>query len=196
MSALVVPVPVLTEAEQKELEAIVRKRTTAQRLVERARIILFSAAGDGVAKCSDRVGVAVNTVRLWRCRWKERKGLPPAERLADDPRCGGPARFTPEQVCLILALACEPPEKHGRPMTHWTQQELADEAMKQGIVDYISQRSVGRFLKGGRFAAPSQPLLADEQVRRAQGRKDNRRVSDVRGSAEACQERRKNDLHG
>lgn len=176
MSGLTVPVPVLTEAERKQLQGIVRKRTGAQRLVERARIILLSADGHGIAETADRVGVAVNTVRLWRWRWAQRQGMAVAERLADAPRPGAPARITAEQICGIIALACEPPEKYGRPTTHWTQQELADEAVKQGIVDVISQRSAGRFLKSGRFEAPSQPLLADAEAGRAQRRKDKRCV--------------------
>ena len=46
-----------------------------------------------------------------------------------------------------MAIACERPEDSEIPFTHWTQQEIADEAVKRGIVGQISQRSVGRFLK-------------------------------------------------
>jgi putative transposase len=53
---------------------------------------------------------------------------------------------------MIITVACEPPEKSGRPITHWTTPELADEVMKRGIVPSISARHVGRFLKGGRAA--------------------------------------------
>ena len=63
-------------------------------------------------------------------------------------------------VSAILAVACEPPENSGRPVTHWTPRELADEVIKRGIVASISPRQVGRFLKWGRVAAASQPLLA------------------------------------
>ena len=40
--------------------------------------------------------------------------------LTDQPRPGAPGKFTPEQVTPILAVACEPPEKSGRPITSWT----------------------------------------------------------------------------
>ena len=46
-----------------------------------------------------------------------------------------------------MAVACEPPEKSGRPIDHWTGRELADEVKKRQIVNDISPRSVGRFLK-------------------------------------------------
>jgi transposase len=58
--------------------------------------------------------------------------------LADEPRPGAPAKFTPEQVTQILAVACEPPENSGRPITHWTVQELTDEVIRRGIVESIS----------------------------------------------------------
>ena len=47
----------------------------------------------------------------------------------------------------ILALVCEPPEKSGRPITHWTAKELADEAIRCGIVPSISVTQVGRYLR-------------------------------------------------
>jgi putative transposase len=80
--------------------------------------------------------------------------------LADAPRPGTPVTFTAEQIVLIINLACRPPEQVDRPVTAWTPRELADEAMKQGIVAAISPRSVERFLKRGRSPAASEPLLA------------------------------------
>jgi putative transposase len=38
--------------------------------------------------------------------------------LDDAQRPGGPATFTAEQIVQIVALACEPPEKSGRPISH------------------------------------------------------------------------------
>jgi putative transposase len=69
------------------------------------------------------------------------------ELLRDAPRPGAPGTFTPEQICQIVAVGCEPPADSGRPVTHWTPTELADEVVKRGIVSRISPRSVGRFLK-------------------------------------------------
>jgi putative transposase len=85
------------------------------------------------------------------------------EILDDAPRPGGPATFSPEQIVQIVAVACEPPDKSGRPISHWTARELADEAKKRQIVKSISSRSVGRFLKTGRLAATPQPVLAECQ---------------------------------
>jgi transposase len=67
--------------------------------------------------------------------------------LTDAPRPGAPGKFTPEQVTLILAVACEPPEKSGRPITHWTVQELTAEVIRRGIVASISPAQVYRYLR-------------------------------------------------
>jgi transposase len=67
--------------------------------------------------------------------------------LSDAQRSGNPGKFTPEQVTQILALACEPRERSGRPITHWTHKELTDEARKRGIVASISEAQVGRYLR-------------------------------------------------
>jgi hypothetical protein len=93
---------------------------------------------------------------MWRNRWLSFANLPleelsVKERLEDAPRPGKPATITPEQVCQIVALACETPEKSGRPISHWTGREIADEIMGRGIVEQISARHAQRLLKRGIF---------------------------------------------
>ena len=46
----------------------------------------------------------------------------------------------------LVALACEDPADCGRPISHWTARELADELIKRQIVVSISTRHVGRLL--------------------------------------------------
>jgi transposase len=156
----------LSPEQKTTLERLRRARRTPQQLALRAWIILLAAAGKGVRETARRVGVAAKTVRLWRRRWlagKDEGSI--AGRLADAPRSGAPATFTAEQVCAIVALACEPPAACGRPITHWSQNELAREAVKRGLVASISQRSVGRMLKSGRPSAASGAALAHAQAR-------------------------------
>jgi putative transposase len=43
-------------------------------------------------------------------------------------------------------MACESPEKYDRPISHWTSRELAEEMVKQKIVESISPRHVARLL--------------------------------------------------
>jgi putative transposase len=140
---------VLSEVERDELDRLVRAHSTPQQLALRAQIILLAANGIGNRDSARRLGVTVQTVRYWRRRWGGEPDLALVDRLADAPRPGTPPTFTPEQICAILALACEPPEASGVPITHWSQSALAREAMKRGLVETISHGSVGRFLKGG-----------------------------------------------
>ena len=57
-----------------------------------------------------------------------------------------PPQFSPEQITHLIAIACEDPEKSGRPISHWSAQEIADEAIKRNIVAQISIRTVNRIL--------------------------------------------------
>ena len=72
------------------------------------------------------------------------------ERLADAPRSGKPVRISAEQVCQILELACEAPERSGRPISQWSEREIADEIRSRKIVEQISDRHAARLLKRGR----------------------------------------------
>jgi len=126
----------------------VRKRHTPQGLVMRAQIILLAARGVGVRPTAVRLGVGRATVQRWRGRWSSSPATRPVlERLIDAPRPGTPATFTPEQICAIVALACEVPKRDGRELTHWTHADLAAEAIARGIVESISPDSIGRFLR-------------------------------------------------
>lgn len=112
--------PITLNATQRQtLEAIVRKRTSAQQLVTRAKIILAADAGEGVRETTRALGVTRKVVQGWRRRWLERAEVADVEaRLADAPRPGAPATYGPEQICAIVALACEKPRaRAGRSRT-------------------------------------------------------------------------------
>jgi hypothetical protein len=79
--------------------------------------------------------------------------------LADAPRSGAPPIFTPEQVCLLIALACETPPSH---LSVWSRTSLAQEAIKRNIVESVSPTSIGRFLKSGADKTASIALLAQQ----------------------------------
>ena len=139
---------VVSSAHGLVLQQLVRTHSTPQQLALRARIILEAAEGVGVRRSAKNLDVWPKTVRRWRERWREApEKQSVAERLADAPRPGVPPTYTPEQICAIVAMTCEMPEESGRPISQWSQREIADEAMRRGLVPYVSQRSVGRFLK-------------------------------------------------
>ena len=166
------PKVVLSERERAELERLVRAFTTGQQLALRARIVLLAGDGLNNLQIARELGVDDETPGHWRGRWLQFREVPlddlsVAARLTDAPREGAPAKFTPEQVCQIIAMACEKPADSGRPISQWSHRELADEIVRRGIVESISPRHAGRLLKRSRPQAASDPLLADARRRRA-----------------------------
>jgi putative transposase len=144
----------LTEEERQGLETLVRRHTTPQQVATRARIVLAAADGQLLVRIAEQVGLSRECVRFWRDRWVALQDIPLAElsvaaRLADAPRPGAPARITAEQVCQVVALACEAPATAGRPISQWTHQEIADEIIRRGIVPTISPRHAARLVKRG-----------------------------------------------
>lgn len=160
----------LTQRQHDILLTLSRSRVLAERLVERAAMILLSATGVSDVEQARRLRVDEQRPRRWRGRWlagatalneAEKAGATERELrdriemlLADAPRSGVPPKFSAEQIAQIISLACEPPGDSGLPVTHWTPEELAMEARKRGIVETISARHLDRLLKRGRSATP------------------------------------------
>jgi len=148
----------LTRSQRRILERWDRERQGPYGRVQRARILLMAASGARNDAIGRAVDLGADAVRQWRRRWRD-AGAALAEStpddledlmeqvLADAPRSGAPATFTPEQVAKIIAVACEKPSDSKRPVSHWTPRELAAEIILRGIVETISARHVGRFLK-------------------------------------------------
>jgi transposase len=106
MSRVAAPIH-LTDEGKETLEAWVRKRTTEQRLTQRARIVLEAAAGKTTKDIADLLQVRPATVSLWRNRFF-RRGL---SGLLDAPRSGKPAVYDLGTEKRILAqLDKTPPD--------------------------------------------------------------------------------------
>jgi len=153
---------VISERQQKILRKLSTATTVAKRLGQRATILLLAFAGVDNQDIAQQVGLGRCQVGIWRRRWQDafanliriecaeespalRKAI--EDLLADEPRPGRPGKFTAEQLTLLIALACEPPQKSGRPITHWTAKELAEEASARGIVASISPAQLNRYLR-------------------------------------------------
>jgi putative transposase len=142
----------LDDQERQELEKLTRRHNTRQQIALRGRIVLAAAEDKNNSQIARELKVTVDTVRLWRNRWLTLRpvalqDLSIEERLEDLPRPGAPPRITADQRCQIEAMACEDPEDSERPISHWTNRELADEIIKRNIVSHISPRHAARLLK-------------------------------------------------
>jgi putative transposase len=139
----------LSEGEREELEKLLNRRSTPQQIALRAKIILLADKGSNNREIGRELNINRVMARRWRNRWLElsSRSWPVIERLLDSERSGTPTRFSMEQVVELFALACSEPEDYGRPISHWTAKELSEEMVKQGIVESISPRHVGRLLE-------------------------------------------------
>jgi putative transposase len=151
----------LSEKERRILEQNSKGTHTPLHLKKRSAIILLSAAGKSNKAIKREMEIDNKTIRLWRNRYSGQKeelerteGESPhkmrskiTEILSDEQRSGGPPKFTDEQVACIIALSLESPSNLELPFSHWSPRLLRIEAIKRGIVEEISERQVGRFLK-------------------------------------------------
>jgi len=106
--------------DRATLAAWTRRRTTAQALALRARIVLACADRPGASNSDvgHLLGVHRQTVRVWRERFRSR-GL---EGLSDEPRPGAPRTITDAEVERVIATTLEQAPPNG---THWSTRLLA-----------------------------------------------------------------------
>jgi len=111
----------LTATDQQALEALLRSPKTAQSLVQRARIVLLSGAGQTVEEVSASVGASTRAVYKWRNRFRV-DGL---DGLNDLPRSGQPKKLSANKVKEVLTLTVERIPKEA---THWSVRLMAKAA--------------------------------------------------------------------
>jgi transposase len=108
----------LTGEEYKLLERVLRAKTSTQREVLRARIILLAAAGKENLAIAREVGLSNHSVALWRNRFD-------GERMAglgNRPKKRTPIKYTAEDRRRVVETACTgSPEAE----THWSVRTLA-----------------------------------------------------------------------
>jgi transposase len=104
-----------------KLERLIRSRTTPQRVVERAKIVLGSAHGASGSEICREAGVSRPTVT----RWLDRYGAGGIEALVTDrPRSGRPRAVTPEREAEIVHKTLHEKPPTG---THWSTRIMAAE---------------------------------------------------------------------
>jgi len=149
----------LTEKQKTILEKLSKGTHVKLNLKIRATLILYAAENMTNGEITRKLNLTMGTVRKWRDKWEEiyaqlldienKKPYKLKEyiekTLSDDYRSGRNATFTPEQVAGIIHLSLQSPESEGVP----TASSLARKAIELKIVESISPRQVGRFLKIG-----------------------------------------------
>lgn len=112
-----VAVPVLlTEEQRGKLSVYARGRSVAQRVVERARIVLQAAEGKQDREIAAALQIGRHTVARWRARFLE-SGVAGIEK--DAPRPGRVRQIEPEEI--VRKTTQEKPDH----ATHWSTRSMA-----------------------------------------------------------------------
>ena len=104
--------------DRATLERWTARRTTAQGLALRSRIVLGCASGLSSIAVARKLGIADQTVCKWRGRFVN-KGV---AGLLDEPRSGVPRKITDDQVEAMIVRTLE---STPRDATHWSTRSMA-----------------------------------------------------------------------
>jgi transposase len=109
---------VLSDGERAELMSLAARRSTAQALALRARIVLGCAEGAQNKDVATRLQVDRATVGKWRRRFAEHR----LEGLHDEPRSGTPRTIDDARIEAVIVRTLEsmPPDA-----THWSSRGMA-----------------------------------------------------------------------
>jgi transposase len=144
----------LGSRRKARLEAIVRRPSSPQALVRRARIVLLAHRRWPNARIAAELGCSAATARTWRRRFA-RGGIPA---LSGRPRSGRPEVYGPDvRLAIVAAATSAPPDG----TSAWTHGMIAAHLAGTGI----SVSQVGRILAG--------LVLAPHRVRGWLNRRDD-----------------------
>ena len=110
----------LDDVERAQLESWARRRSSAQALALRARIVLLAAEGLKTTEIADRLAISVSTARKWRNRFARMR----LDGLTDEPRPGRPRTITDAQVEKVIVKTLEAAPTDA---THWSTRSMARE---------------------------------------------------------------------
>lgn len=109
----------LSEAERAELKSLASRRSTAQALALRSRIVLACAAGGQNKAIAAQLGLDRQTVGKWRRRFVERR----LDGLHDEPRSGAPRTVEDARIEAVIVRTLE---SLPRDATHWSSRGMAE----------------------------------------------------------------------
>jgi len=121
---------VLSDEERDQLERWTRRRSSAQALALRARVVLLAAEGLKNTEIAERLGISRPPVTKWRNRFVEHR----LDGLTDEPRPGRPRMISDERVEEVIVKTLESTPTDA---THWSTRSMAAELG-------LSREAVGR----------------------------------------------------
>ena len=112
---------IVTEEERAELVRLTKRARTNRDLAFRARLVLACAEEPMNLEVARQHRCNVHTVGKWRSRFIKNR----LDGLYDEPRVGGPRRYSDEEVEAVIVKTLETtPKGH----THWSTRKMAEKA--------------------------------------------------------------------
>lgn len=149
--------PLVLSAEQRTtLESWARRRTTAQALALRARIVMHAADGVSNTVIARRERVTKATVGKWRGRFV-RRGL---DGLLDEPRPGAPRTIGDAEVEAVITKTLETTPHDA---THWSTRSMAEAVgLSQSAISRIWRAFALQPHRVETFKLSKDPLFVDK----------------------------------
>jgi len=132
----------LTETEQEAVAKAQRSREAVTH--RRARIIALSAAGRTPHDIAEQVGMHIESVR-YVLRQANRGALESVLYPRQEQR-GPKPRLEAAQIAALLGLMHHSPADYGLATQRWTLTDLAEIAIRQGVIPAISPSRLWRVL--------------------------------------------------
>jgi transposase len=101
----------VTPEDRQTLERWTRRRTTAQGLALRSRMVLRCASGVTNTQVAEELHVTNATVRKWRSRFTSRG----VAGLIDEPRSGAPRKTSDDRVEAVVVKTLESTPRDATP---------------------------------------------------------------------------------
>ena len=146
----------LGDEDRATLERWTARRTTAQALAQRARIVLMAANGVSNKCVAERERITPHTVSKWRRRFVE-GGV---DGLLDEPRPGAPRTITDEDVERVLTLTLE---ERPSDATHWSTRSMAKRTgLSQSAISRIWRAFALQPHRSESFKLSADPLFIEK----------------------------------
>lgn len=146
----------LSPSERQTLEGWTRRRTSAQALALRSRVILLAATGRSNTEVSHALRITKQTVGKWRSRFVARR----LEGLLDEPRPGAPRRITDVHVERVVTRTLE---STPRGATHWSTRSMAKACgLSQSSVSRIWRAFALKPHRAETFKLSKDPLFVEK----------------------------------